>query len=111
MLVRRCVAGDVVAWEEIVQRYNRRIYNICYRFAGSGDDAVPGAIGCTQITEIRYTSGVALADALPPGFELTTQYAAAAMSACNEPEIAGTFVRWLTAPRSADLRTAGGFDP
>jgi RNA polymerase sigma-70 factor (ECF subfamily) len=39
MLVRRCVAGDVVAWEEIVQRYNRRIYNICYRFAGSGNDA------------------------------------------------------------------------
>ena len=39
MLVRCCIAGDVVAWEEIVQRYNRRIYNICYRFAGSGDDA------------------------------------------------------------------------
>ena len=39
MLVRRCIAGDAAAWEEIVQRYNRRIYNICYRFAGSGDDA------------------------------------------------------------------------
>ena len=39
MLVLRCIAGDVVAWEEIVQRYNRRIYNICYRFAGSSDDA------------------------------------------------------------------------
>jgi len=39
MLVRRCIAGDAVAWEEIVQRYNRRIYNICYRFAGSADDA------------------------------------------------------------------------
>jgi RNA polymerase sigma-70 factor (ECF subfamily) len=39
MLVRRCVAGDVAAWEEIVQRYHRRIYNICYRFAGSADDA------------------------------------------------------------------------
>jgi RNA polymerase sigma-70 factor (ECF subfamily) len=38
-LVRRCVAGDAAAWEEIVQRYNRRIYNICYRFAGSPDDA------------------------------------------------------------------------
>src|ERR1700737_3387523 len=38
MLVRRCVAGDATAWEEIVQRYNRRIYNICYRFAGSADD-------------------------------------------------------------------------
>jgi RNA polymerase sigma-70 factor, ECF subfamily len=39
MLVRRCIAGDANAWEEIVQRYHRRIYNICYRFAGSGDDA------------------------------------------------------------------------
>ena len=39
LLVRRCVAGDAGAWEEIVQRYHRRIYNICYRFAGSGDDA------------------------------------------------------------------------
>ena len=39
MLVRRCLAGDAVAWEEIVQKYNRRIYNICYRFAGSGEDA------------------------------------------------------------------------
>jgi len=39
MLVRRCIAGEAVAWEEIVRTYNRRIYNICYRFAGSGDDA------------------------------------------------------------------------
>src|SRR6202790_2070307 len=39
MLVRRCIAGDAAAWEEIVQRYHWRIYNICYRFAGSGDDA------------------------------------------------------------------------
>ncbi len=38
-LVRRCVAGDVVAWEEIVHQYHRRIYNLCYRFAGSADDA------------------------------------------------------------------------
>jgi RNA polymerase sigma-70 factor (ECF subfamily) len=33
------VAGDAVAWEEIVQRYHRRIFNICYRFAGTSDDA------------------------------------------------------------------------
>ena len=39
MLVRRCIAGDAGAWEEIVHRSHRRIYNICYRFAGSGDDA------------------------------------------------------------------------
>ena len=39
MLVRRCRGGDAQAWEEIVQRYHRRIYNICYRFAATADDA------------------------------------------------------------------------
>jgi RNA polymerase sigma-70 factor (ECF subfamily) len=38
-LVRRCKAGDAVAWEELVRQYNRRIYNICYRFTGSPDQA------------------------------------------------------------------------
>ena len=39
MLVRRCIAGESAAWEEIVQRYHRRIYNICCRFSGSPDQA------------------------------------------------------------------------
>jgi len=39
LLVRRCLGGDAVAWEEIVQRYHRRIYNVCYRFAGDFDNA------------------------------------------------------------------------
>jgi len=38
-LVRRCVGGDAVAWEELVRQHHRRIYNICYRFTGSPDDA------------------------------------------------------------------------
>ncbi|MDR3762592.1 MAG: sigma-70 family RNA polymerase sigma factor [Acidobacteriota bacterium] len=38
-LVRRCAQGDAAAWEELVQRFHRRVYNICYRFAGSADDA------------------------------------------------------------------------
>jgi RNA polymerase sigma-70 factor, ECF subfamily len=38
-LIRRCISGDAAAWEELVQRYHRRIYNICYRFAGSAGDA------------------------------------------------------------------------
>lgn len=39
MLVRRCIAGEAAAWEEIVRRYHKRIYNICYRFSGSPDQA------------------------------------------------------------------------
>jgi len=38
-LVRRCIAGDAGAWEELVRQQNRRIYNICYRFTGSSSDA------------------------------------------------------------------------
>jgi RNA polymerase sigma-70 factor, ECF subfamily len=38
-LVKRCIAGDSYAWEEIVRANNRRVYNICYRFTNSSDDA------------------------------------------------------------------------
>ena len=38
-LVRRCVAGEADAWEEIVRQFSRRIYNVCYRFTGSADNA------------------------------------------------------------------------
>ena len=39
VLVRRCLGGDASAWEDIVRLYNRRIYNLCYRFTNSADDA------------------------------------------------------------------------
>jgi RNA polymerase sigma-70 factor, ECF subfamily len=39
VLVRRCLAGDTGAWEDIVRAYNRRIYNLCYRFTNSADNA------------------------------------------------------------------------
>jgi RNA polymerase sigma factor (sigma-70 family) len=38
-LVRRCRAGDGAAWEEIVQTYSRRIYNLAYRFTSRSDTA------------------------------------------------------------------------
>ncbi len=38
-LVDRCLAGDAAAWEAIVRLYHRRIYNVCYRFAGATADA------------------------------------------------------------------------
>jgi RNA polymerase sigma-70 factor (ECF subfamily) len=38
-LVKRCIAGDSYAWEEIVRSHTRRVYNICYRFTNSSDDA------------------------------------------------------------------------
>jgi RNA polymerase sigma-70 factor (ECF subfamily) len=38
-LVRRARGGDGVAWEEIVQAYSRRIFNLAYRFTSNPDAA------------------------------------------------------------------------
>jgi RNA polymerase sigma-70 factor, ECF subfamily len=63
-LVRRCVAGDAAAWEEIVRTMNRRIYNICYRFAGSPTDAED----LTQEVFIKIYRTVASFDPSKAGF-------------------------------------------
>ena len=64
LLVRRCVAGDTAAWEEIVERYHRRIYNLCYRFAGSAADAED----LTQEVFIRMYRTLPSFDAAKGGF-------------------------------------------
>jgi RNA polymerase sigma-70 factor (ECF subfamily) len=38
-LVRRCMAGDQQAWQQLVVGQHRRIYAICYRFTNSAADA------------------------------------------------------------------------
>lgn len=38
-LIKKCLAGDTAAWEEIVRLHHRRIYNLCYRFTNSPHDA------------------------------------------------------------------------
>lgn len=38
-LVQHCLQGDGSAWEELVRRHTRRIFNICYRFTGNSTEA------------------------------------------------------------------------
>ena len=38
-LVTRCQHGDVGAFEELVRRYEKRVYNLAYRMSGNPDDA------------------------------------------------------------------------
>jgi molybdate transport system substrate-binding protein len=71
-------------------------------------DAVAGAIGCTQASEILYTPGAMLVGPLPPPFELATLYAAA-VAANGGHRGARTFVEQLTAPASRASRIAHGF--
>jgi molybdate transport system substrate-binding protein len=70
----------------------------------------PGPIGCTQVTEIRYTEGVELVGVLPTEFELATTYTAATATASAQAELARRFIALLTGPDTQALRAAGGFE-
>jgi molybdate transport system substrate-binding protein len=76
--------------------------------AANRDDANP--VGCTQVTEILYTRGVALVGRLPAGFELNTEYAAAVVSRAREPDLARRFTRALGGDATLAARRLGGFD-
>src|SRR5581483_3034042 len=66
-----------------------------------------GAIGCTQVSEILYTPGVALVAPLPAPFELSTLYSVAVAPHAGAP--ARAFAERLVAPMSEALRRAAGF--
>ncbi len=38
-LIQRCLAGDQVAWEQIVRQHWRKVFNIAYKFTGKHDEA------------------------------------------------------------------------
>ena len=38
-LVQECLRGEDSAWEELVRRHTRRVYNLCYRFTGNPQEA------------------------------------------------------------------------
>ena len=68
------------------------------------------AIGCTQITEIKYTEGVDLVGALPDPFELATVYSAALTQRCAQPGAAQQLIALLAGDASRAMRESGGFD-
>ena len=68
------------------------------------------SIGCTQVSEILYSEGIALVGPLPAEFELATVYSAAVCSDATEPQAAGRFVERLTGETTRGLRAKAGFD-
>ena len=70
----------------------------------------PKLIGCTQVTEIKYTDGVDLVAVLPARFELATIYTAAVSANAADPAFAARFIAMLTGPDARALRERGGFE-
>ncbi len=67
-------------------------------------------IGCTQITEIKYTEGVTLVGPLPGEFELGTIYSIAVWADAQQPEIAQRFARLLCGSEAESVRAEAGFE-
>jgi molybdate transport system substrate-binding protein len=70
----------------------------------------PGLVGCTQITEIAYTPGVALVGPLPEEFDLATVYAVAVCVDARAPDVARRFAQILAGPESRTMRRRVGFE-
>jgi RNA polymerase sigma-70 factor (ECF subfamily) len=38
-LIQRCLEGDQLAWDAIVQQYRRKVFNVAYKFVGRHEEA------------------------------------------------------------------------
>src|SRR6266550_6630483 len=38
-LIQRCLQGDELAWNAIVQQYRRKVFNVAYKFVGRHEEA------------------------------------------------------------------------
>jgi RNA polymerase sigma-70 factor (ECF subfamily) len=38
-LIKRCLTGDQLAWEQIIRQYWRKVFNVAYKFVGKHDEA------------------------------------------------------------------------
>jgi molybdate transport system substrate-binding protein len=66
-------------------------------------------IGCTQVTEIVSTPGVALIKPLPEGYGLATMYTAGVVAASKNPAAARQLIASLSNASNAEVRRTCGF--
>jgi molybdate transport system substrate-binding protein len=74
------------------------------------EEAIAGAIGITQTTEIKYTPGIVLVGPLPPGHELVTTYSVAVNTSTTHLPSAMKLAATLTGESSAAARIRSGFE-
>ena len=73
-------------------------------------DALQGAVGCTQLTEIRNTPGLTAVGKLPPPHQLATVYTAAVSETAADGALARKLVGLLAGPSTQHIRDRCGFE-
>jgi molybdate transport system substrate-binding protein len=72
-------------------------------------DAAPAALGCTQVTEIKWVRGVELVAPLPRPLQIPTVYALGIAARCAQAELARAFTQTLAGPAAAPALAQAGF--
>lgn len=103
------VLGGLGLVEEVRTRL-RTFPNGATAMAALAQAAEPGAVGCTQVTEILMTPGVHLTGMLPPPHELVTTYTGAVCSQAAEATLAVHLIAALVAGDAAATRKECGFE-
>jgi molybdate transport system substrate-binding protein len=102
------VTRELGVWDAVAPRL-RPFPNGATAMREMAADKGARPIGCTQVTEILNTPGVALVGPLPPGCELATVYAAAVASNAASPAQARRFIELLASEASSSVRRRAGF--
>ena len=74
------------------------------------ESTLPTVVGCTQVTEILYTSGISFVSRLPKLFELATSYSVAVCESSATKQFAVDFATLIGGAGSAALRRSAGFE-
>lgn len=93
-----------------VERYLRPHPNGATAMRHLAQSADVRPIGCTQITEIKYTPGITLVGPLPKEHDLSTVYSAVVSSKSAQPELAHQLVALLSGSRTRTMRSEAGFE-
>jgi len=93
-----------------VERHLRPFPNGATAMRHLAESTDKNPMGCTQITEIKYTPGITLVGPLPKEHDLSTVYSAAVSGRSADPELAHRLVALLSGPQSRSLRIEGGFE-
>lgn len=101
---------DSLGLTEAVRERLRTFQNGATAMREMAASGPPGAIGCTQVSEILYTEGVDLVAALPPRFELSTLYTAAVSASASNMAQAAALVERLAGAAARTQRRDAGFD-
>ena len=72
-------------------------------------DAAVGAIGCTQVTEIKWVRGVELVAPLPKSLQVPTTYSLGIGARAAEPAAARALAQRLAGEEAAAMLAAAGF--